>query len=143
MQQQLQAQINTVNERLTEVQSAQSDSDHSCPEPPLSNTILSVQTKRNRRSGKVHYQRERQRRLTQQQTRHQELQQQRQENKWHRVVEHPIWSEHTLCTEQHTSMAQYKALEAQLRDSVTEAQRGGGTIVERMVQWLEGTLSHR
>ena len=37
-------------------------------------------------------------------------------------------------------MAQYKALEAQLRDSVTEAQSGGGTIVERMVQWFRTRL---
>ena len=51
-----------------------------------------------------------------------------------------MWSEHTLSTEFHISMAQYRALEPQLRDSVTEAESGGGTVVERMVQWFRTRL---
>ena len=42
VQQHLQGQFKELNERLTEMQSVQSDSDYSCPEPPLSNTKLSV-----------------------------------------------------------------------------------------------------
>ena len=54
VREQLQAQINELNGRLTEMQSVQSDSDHNRSEPPspdtsLSNTTLSIQ-KRSRRS---------------------------------------------------------------------------------------------
>ena len=134
VREQMQAQINELNERLTEMQSAQSDSDHSRSEPLSPDTSLLVQTNRLRRKGTQYYQQERQRLLTQQQT-------QRQENKWHRIVELPVWSKYTLSAEQHTSLAQYRALEVQLRDSVTETPGYSGTVGERMVQWFRARLN--
>ena len=130
---QLRHRVSELEEQLT----ALSDSDHSIPEPLSLDTSLSVQPKRGRRKGIQYYQQDRQRRLTQQQ----ELQQQRQENKWHRVVQYPVWSQHTLSTEQHTSLAQYRALEVQLRDSVTETPGYSGTVGERMVQWFRARLN--